>query len=117
MLPRTAGTVAIGATVEERGFDKALDRALIGQLRRNAEVLFPAFKDAAEVETWSGLRPGTPDKLPILGATSVGGYFVATGHYRSGILLAPITAKVMALLITSGRCDTDLAPFSPSRFS
>jgi glycine/D-amino acid oxidase-like deaminating enzyme len=69
------------------------------------------------VETWSGLRPGTPDQLPILGPTDLEGLLFATGHYRNGILLAPITAKVIADWITDGRATTfDCERFSPLRF-
>ena len=68
------------------------------------------------LEDWAGLRPGTPDKLPILGATTTSGYCVATGHFRDGILLAPITAQVMADVIEGRGPEYDLAPFSPQRF-
>jgi glycine/D-amino acid oxidase-like deaminating enzyme len=68
------------------------------------------------LEAWAGLRPGTPDKLPILGATATTGYFVATGHFRDGILLAPITAAVMAAVMTGKAPTQDLTPFSAARF-
>jgi glycine oxidase len=67
-------------------------------------------------ESWAGLRPGTPDKLPILGDTRLKNYFVATGHYRNGILLAPITAKIMADIISGDRPQFDLSKFVLSRF-
>ena len=68
-------------------------------------------------DAWAGLRPGSPDNLPILGATSTPGYFVATGHFRDGILLAPVTAQVMAQLITGVKPEYDLSPFSSARFA
>ena len=67
-------------------------------------------------DAWAGLRPGSPDGLPILGATSLPGYYAATGHYRDGILLAPITAQLMTQLLTGCTTDFDLTPFSPLRF-
>ncbi|MFZ0800852.1 MAG: FAD-dependent oxidoreductase, partial [Terriglobales bacterium] len=66
--------------------------------------------------SWAGLRPGTPDDLPILGATGTPGYFVAAGHFRDGILLAPVTAHVMAQVVTGMKPELDLTPFSPARF-
>jgi glycine/D-amino acid oxidase-like deaminating enzyme len=68
-------------------------------------------------DAWAGLRPGSPDGLPILGATSIPGYFAATGHYRDGIMLAPITAEAMTSLIVGRESNFDLAAFSPSRFA
>ena len=69
------------------------------------------------LEDWAGLRPGTPDDLPILGATTVPGYFVATGHFRDGILLTPVTASAMAQLIDTGKSKYDLGPFSVERLA
>ena len=68
------------------------------------------------LEAWAGLRPGSPDNLPILGATQIPGYFVATGHFRDGILLTPVTAQVMAQMVTGGQPEYDVSPFSPARF-
>lgn len=115
MLPRESGVVAIGATVEEAGFDRTTDRGC-DALLASASALVPALSDAEVVAKWAGLRPGTPDDLPILGTTAVRGYYVATGHYRSGILLAPVTARIMAEVILSGRTSMDISPFSPARF-
>jgi glycine/D-amino acid oxidase-like deaminating enzyme len=75
------------------------------------------LKNAKILEDWAGLRPGTPDALPILGATSTPGYYVATGHFRDGILLAPITARVMADVIEEKNPDCDLGSFSAARFT
>ena len=117
MLPRATGIIAIGATVEDVGFDLHVNDSAIGDLRSKAEQLVPALAQADVVETWAGLRPGTPDKLPIMGETQIRNYFVSTGHYRSGILLAPASALAMSELILSGRTSFDLTPFSPHRFA
>ena len=116
LIPRSDGRLLVGATVEEAGFDKRTDPATIKQLHRAALKLVPKLADARILEDWAGLRPGTPDALPILGTTSTTGYFVATGHFRDGILLAPITAQVMADVIEGRHPQYDLAPFSASRF-
>jgi glycine oxidase len=68
------------------------------------------------LETWSGLRPATPDELPILGSSDVAGVYYATGHYRNGVLLAPITAAIMAALVEGRKPSIDIGPYSPSRF-
>jgi len=85
-------------------------------LRQAALDLVPKLADARILESWAGLRPGTPDGLPILGATPTPGYFVATGHFRDGILLAPVTARIMSQLIAGQAPDFDLSAFSPQRF-
>ena len=117
LVPRSDGRILIGATVEEAGFDKRTVPKTIRGLRDAAVRLIPRLKDARILEDWAGLRPGTPDDLPILGTTDTPGYFVATGHFRNGILLAPATAEAMAQLITGSNCSYDLSAFSPSRFS
>src|ERR1700685_524349 len=117
LIPRSDGRLLVGATVEEAGFDKRTDPATILRLHKAALELVPQLRDARILGDWAGLRPGTPDTLPILGATPTPGYFVATGHFRDGILLAPITAKIMADVITGAEPDLDIAPFSLSRFS
>lgn len=115
MLPRESGVVAIGATVEEAGFDRTMDRGC-DALLASASALVPTLNEAEVAARWAGLRPGSPDDLPILGTTAVRGYYVATGHYRSGILLAPVTARIMAEAILSGKTSMDISPFSPARF-
>jgi glycine oxidase len=117
LIPRSDGRLLAGATVEEAGFDKRTVPETIQGLTRAALVMLPALKNAARVlEDWAGLRPGTPDNLPILGATPIPGYYVATGHFRDGILLAPVTARAMAEVIGGGMPEYDLAPFSTERF-
>ncbi len=106
----------VGATVEEAGFDKRTDVETIQRLHHTAIAIVPELRNAKILEDWAGLRPGTPDALPILGPTATPGYYVATGHFRDGILLAPITARVMADVIAGIDCSYNLAPFSPARF-
>ena len=116
LIPRSDGRIIVGTTVEEAGFDKRTDVATIQRLHRAAVTLVPELRNAKILEDWAGLRPGTPDTLPILGPTPTPGYFVATGHFRDGILLAPISAQVMADVITGANCNHDLKAFSPARF-
>ncbi len=116
LIPRSDGRMVIGATQEEAGFDKQTIPETIQKLREAAVALVPKLTDARTLEAWAGLRPGTPDGLPILGATATPGYFVATGHFRDGILLAPVTAKLMAEIMTGQRPQIDISRFSPARF-
>lgn len=117
LIPRSDGRILVGATVEEAGFDKRTDVATIQRLHRSAVELVPELRNAKILEDWAGLRPGTPDSLPILGATAIAGYYVATGHFRDGILLAPVTARVMAQIIDGKTPEHNLDAFSPARFS
>lgn len=116
LVPRSDGRILIGATVEEAGYDKRKDGETIRRMHQAAVRLIPALAQARRHEAWAGLRPGTPDDLPIMGTTETPGYFVATGHFRDGILLAPATARVMAQLVTGEEPDYELAAFSPQRF-
>ena len=116
LIPRSDGRLLVGATVEEAGFDKRTDPSTIQRLHRAAIELVPKLADAKILEDWAGLRPGTPDALPILGATATPGYYVATGHFRDGILLAPITAQVMSAAIEGRSPELELSAFSPARF-
>jgi glycine oxidase len=117
LVPRSDGRILIGATVEEAGYDKRTDPATIQRMHQAAIRLVPALRDARVHEAWAGLRPGSPDNLPILGETATPGYFVATGHFRDGILLAPVTAHVMAQVVTGVKPEYDLSSFAASRFS
>ena len=116
LIPRSDGRLLVGATVEEAGFDKRTDPTTIQRFHRAALELVPQLREAKILEDWAGLRPGTPDALPILGATETPGHYAATGHFRDGILLAPITAQLMAAVIEGRTPEYDLGPFSPSRF-
>lgn len=114
LVPRDDGRLLIGATVEDVGFDARVTAGGIGRLLAAALAALPTLADLALAETWTGLRPGTPDDLPYIGPTVLGGYVVATGHYRNGILLAPATAAAVADIL-EGRPRDDLAAFSPER--
>ncbi len=116
LVPRSDGRILVGATVEEAGYDKRTDAGTIQRMQQAAIHLVPALAQARMLEAWAGLRPGSPDNLPILGATRIPGYFVATGHFRDGILLTPVTAHVMAQTVTGGQPGYDLSPFWPARF-
>lgn len=124
IVPRSvghqAGSALIGATVEDIGYNMTLRTGAITRLRAMASELLPHLASEIEaplLETWTGLRPFTLDALPILGRLRQASHFVATGHYRNGILLAPGTAQVMADLIEGKQPSIDLTAFSPQRFS
>ena len=116
LIPRSDGRIVIGSTSEEAGYDKHVDPATIQTLHQRAANLLPDLGEGRILEAWSGLRPGTPDKLPMLGETSYGGYLAATGHFRDGILLAPITAHIIAKLVCGETPEFDLLPFAAERF-
>jgi len=117
VLPRTDGRIIVGATVEEAGFDKRVQPETIQNLHQAAANLIPELGEARIHEAWAGLRPSSPDDLPIMGMTSLPGYYAATGHFRNGILLAPITAICMAELIQGRAPALDLSRFAPQRFA
>ncbi len=111
-----AGRAIIGATIEDAGFDKTVHPSDIAHLRSLAAALLSPLADAPQLEAWAGLRPATPDGLPFLGPLPAQpNHFIATGHYRDGILLAPATARVMAQLLSGETPSIDLTPFSPTR--
>ncbi len=117
MIPRSDRRILLGATVEDAGFDKRTDAETIERLYKAAAAVVPKIREMRIHDAWAGLRPASPDGLPILGATSMPGYFAATGHYRDGIMLAPITAEVVTSLIVGRESNFDLAPFSSLRFA
>jgi glycine/D-amino acid oxidase-like deaminating enzyme len=96
LVPRQDGTIVIGATVEDVGFTEGNTAAGIMQLLGNAISLYPAIANLTIQSTWWGFRPFAPNEMPILGASSYENLCLATGHYRNGILLAPITARFLA---------------------
>jgi len=116
LVPRSDGRLIIGSTLEDVGFRKDTDVTTLARLFESAVELVPGVAKSRRHEAWAGLRPATPDELPILGETTVSGYFIATGHYRDGILLAPATATVMANIVIGEPPRLDLTPFSPLRF-
>jgi glycine oxidase len=117
VVPRSDGRLLVGSTLEDAGFDKRVDPDTIQRLHQAATTLVPELGEARMLETWAGLRPGTPDALPLLGATEVENYFVAAGHYRDGILLSPVTSLVMSQVVRGAKPEFDLSPFSPARFA
>lgn len=117
IVPRSDGRVLVGSTVERVGFELRTTAHGIAQLLNAALRVVPKLADADVVETWAGLRPGTPDDLPILGEDpQAPGVFYATGHFRNGILLAPITAELLAAAVCGEPAGFDLRPFSVGRF-
>jgi glycine oxidase len=114
-VPRTDGRLLIGATVEEAGFDIRVTADGVRSLLEAAIRAMPSLGDLALVETWAGLRPGSPDGLPFIGDTSLEGYFVAAGHYRNGILLTPATASLIADAVEGQPLPDYASAFSPRR--
>jgi glycine oxidase len=117
LVPRNDGRILAGATVEYAGFDKVTTAGGINKILSAAIELVPSLVDARIEETWAGLRPDTPDHLPILGPADLQGLLFATGHFRSGILLTPITARLVREWITEQRVSVDWDRFSPLRFT
>jgi glycine oxidase len=117
VVPRRDGRVVAGSTLEDAGFRNHVTAGGLRQILAAAVEMVPALAGAEVVETWAGLRPGTPDNLPILGPTDIEGLLIATGHYRNGILLAPITARLVREWITQGQTSFDAGIFSPLRFA
>lgn len=113
--PRLDGRILVGATVERIGFKKAVTAKAINLLLHSAMELVPALESCEIVETWCGLRPDTADHLPVIGFCDIENLVLATGHYRNGILLAPITAKLVAETILQGREPEELKPFRAER--
>jgi glycine oxidase len=109
-------TVILGSTIENAGYEKRVTSGGLEKILAAANALVPELANAEVIETWSGLRPGTPDQLPILGPADIEGLVFATGHYRNGILLAPITAKLVGEWIMEKKTSIDWEKFSPLRF-
>ncbi|HZT11928.1 MAG TPA: glycine oxidase ThiO [Candidatus Baltobacteraceae bacterium] len=102
LVPRQDGRLLVGATSEHAGFDARVTAGGLHALLQAAVTAAPALRDFTVSEAWAGLRPGTPDERPFLGPTSLSGYMLAAGHYRNGILLAPITARLIAQAVQTG---------------
>ncbi|HEU4710315.1 MAG TPA: glycine oxidase ThiO [Pyrinomonadaceae bacterium] len=117
IVPRKDGRLLAGSTSEHAGFAKHVTAGGISTILANAQEISAAICDLPIVDTWAGLRPRSPDNLPVLGpCDEIGGLFYATGHYRNGILLAPVTGELIAEAITGGAVSPLLGPFSPTRF-
>jgi glycine oxidase len=115
LVPRGEGLIAIGATVERAGFDRRVEPLVVEQLRAQAAELWPPMASAPVVESWSGLRPGTADELPLIGSAGAPYCWIATGHFRNGILLAPATALIVRQLLQGKPPEVSLAAFLPGR--
>jgi glycine oxidase len=116
LVPRNDGRILAGATVEYTGFEKGLTAGGLQKILSGAIELSPGLAAARVEETWAGLRPDSPDHLPILGPTDIDGLLIATGHFRGGILLTPITARLVCEWVTQQRVSVDWDRFSPLRF-
>jgi glycine oxidase len=117
VVPRGDGTLVVGASSEEAGFDLRPRAGAVYELLRDAQLLIPALGEVHFDEVSTSVRPGSPDNLPMIGPGTVDGLIVATGHYRNGILLAPLTADAVADLVTGAEPDIDLAACDPRRFA
>ncbi len=117
LVPRTDGRLIAGSTMEFAGFDKQVTAEGVSRILAMALELCPALGQAALTEMWAGFRPYTEDRLPILGPGPLPGLFLATGHFRNGILLTPITAKLLTQCILGERPSVDLSPFRYDRFT
>jgi glycine oxidase len=116
LVPRKHGRIIAGSTIERSGFDREVTAGGIESILREAMKMVPALENARIEETWAGLRPDSPDHLPIIGPTDVEGLLIATGHFRSGVLLAPITARLIREWVTRGQVSVDWERMSPMRF-
>ncbi len=116
LVPRSDGRLIVGATSEEMGFDIRLTVGGLFELLRGAWEAVPGVYELPVLETWAGLRPGSRDNAPILGKTPIENLIYATGHYRNGILLTPITAYEIAKLILTDRMPETIIPFQLDRF-
>jgi glycine oxidase len=116
VVPRGDGRVVVGATVEEHGFDVTVTAGGVHDLLRAAVELLPEVTELELTETVAGLRPGSPDNAPMIGPSGLDGLVIASGHYRNGILLVPVTADAIAGLLAGGTIPEALLPFSPRRF-
>jgi glycine oxidase len=117
IVPRNDGRILAGASVEYVGFDKHVTAGAVEKILSDAIELVPGLAKARIEETWAGLRPDSPDHLPILGPTDLDGLLMATGHFRSGVLLTPVTARLMREWITQQWVTVDWERFSPMRFA
>jgi glycine oxidase len=117
LVPRPDGRLIVGATTEERGFDATVTAGGVHELLREAYRLLPDVAEMELIESMAGLRPGTPDNLPLIGAGAIDGLLLACGHYRNGILLAPLTGEAMADLIVTGELPDSVAAANPERLA
>ena len=117
VVPRSGGEIVIGASSEEAGFDALPRTGVVHDLLRDAVLLVPGLAETEFVEVSTGLRPGTPDNGPVVGRTDIEGLILATGHYRNGILLSPLTGAAVAGVLAGDAVSDVLVPFGPDRFA
>lgn len=118
LVPRADGELVVGATVEEAGFDASVRAGAVRELLRDARAVFPPIDELELVESIAAHRPGSPDNRPLIGRTDVDGLVLATGHYRNGILLTPVTTDLVVAAVTGEDRDPELAALvSPRRFA
>jgi glycine oxidase len=118
LVPRADGRLLVGATVEDAGFDRSVTNTAVAALRNAARAILPALAELEIVDAWAGLRPAAPDLLPIIGTIAgIERLIVATAHYRNGILLAPITAKLIADKVVENIESEYISAFAPDRFA
>lgn len=116
LVPRADGEVVVGATMEEQGYDTTVTTGAVLDLLRDSYALVPELSELAFQEAYASLRPCSPDNAPVIGSTEVEGLMVATGHHRNGVLLAPVTADLVADLVATGAMPQLGRPFGPERF-
>jgi glycine oxidase len=116
LVPRKDGGIVIGASSEEAGFDLEPRAGAIYELLRDAQTVLPELSEAVFEDVSTGLRPGSPDNAPLIGAAGLAGLIHASGHFRNGILLTPVTADAVAELVSNGALPDAVAPFAPARF-
>jgi glycine oxidase len=117
IAPKSDGRIVMGATVEEMGFNRDVTAGALYSLLKEAWDHLPGVYELPILETWCGFRPGSRDNSPLLGESEIPGVFFATGHYRNGILFAPVTSHAMSQLLLDGKVPELLQPFSPKRFA
>jgi glycine oxidase len=117
LVPRESGELVVGATQEELGSDTTVTAGGVWELLRDARTLVPGVTELEVADIVAGLRPGTPDNAPVLGPCELPGLVLATGHFRAGVLLAPVTADTVAAFLRTGSPDPSWGPFAAGRFS
>ncbi|MCX4761343.1 glycine oxidase ThiO [Streptomyces sp. NBC_01275] len=117
LVPRENGELVVGATSEELGWDTTVTAGGVYGLLRDAHELVPGITELPLTETRAGLRPGSPDNAPLLGPTGLDGLLLATGHYRNGVLLTPVTGDALAHALATGELPDEARPFTPRRFA
>lgn len=114
LVPRADGELVVGATSEELGWDTTVTAGGVYELLRDAHELVPGITELPLTETRAGLRPGSPDNAPLLGPTALPGLHLATGHYRNGVLLTPVTGDALAHALATGELPAEARPFTPA---